>query len=116
MPHTPARRARRLISALTAGAIALTGAIVAPLTEAEPAEAAYPDTFNPLAMNGGFTVYAREDITLGNQETEGSIAAGGTATKPGDSQYTIIHVAAGTGDYSIPSVDGDPTRLLVGAF
>ncbi|UYO96592.1 DUF5979 domain-containing protein [Microbacterium sp. M28] len=116
MPHTPARRARRLISALTAGAIALTGAIVAPLTEAEPAEAAYPDTFNPLAMNGGFTVYAREDIRLGNQETEGSIAAGGTATKPGDSQYTIIHVAAGTGDYSIPSVDGDPTRLLVGAF
>ncbi|WP_243231734.1 DUF5979 domain-containing protein [Microbacterium sp. CIAB417] len=115
MPHT-AVRPRRLLAAVTAGALAIAGAVVAPLTAPGPAQAAYPDSFNPLAMNGGFTVYAREDITLGNQETEGSIAAGGTATKPGDGQYTIIHVAAGTGDYTLPSVDGDPTRLLVDAF
>ncbi|WP_460798881.1 DUF5979 domain-containing protein [Microbacterium sp. GXF0217] len=116
MPHTPARRARRLVSTLTVSALALASVVVAPLAVPAPAQAAYPDTFNPLAMNGGFTVYAREDITLGNQETEGSIAAGGVATKPGDSQYAIIHVAAGTGDYTIPSVDGDPTRLLVGSY
>ncbi|WP_406246868.1 DUF5979 domain-containing protein [Microbacterium sp. M] len=116
MLQYPARRARRLLSGLVAGALALTGAVVAPLATATPAQAAYPDTFNPLAMNGGFTVYAREDITLGNQETEGSIAAGGVATKPGESQYAIIHVAAGTADYTIPSIDGDPTRLLVDSY
>ena len=89
MLHHPVRRARRLFSAIAVGALALTGAIVAPLAAVPSAQAAYPETFNPLAMNGGFTVYAREDITLGNQETEGSIAAGGVATKPGDSQYAI---------------------------
>lgn len=116
MSYNSLRRARRLVSAVTVGALALTGAIVAPIITSAPAQAAYPETFNPLAMNGGFTVYAREDITLGNQETEGSIAAGGVATKPGDSQYAIIHVAAGTADYTIPSIDGDPTRLLVDSY
>ncbi|MFB7251307.1 DUF5979 domain-containing protein [Microbacterium sp. NPDC056234] len=116
MPHHTVRRARRLVSAVTVGALALTAAVVAPIAASAPAQAAYPDTFNPLAMTGGFTVYARDDITLGNQETEGSIAAGGIATKPGDSQYAIIHVAAGTADYTIPSIDGDPTRLLVDSY
>ncbi|TQM18577.1 collagen-binding domain-containing protein, partial [Microbacterium kyungheense] len=82
-----------------------------------PAVAAYPDSVNPFAIAGGFTVYAREDALLQNQETEGSIAVGGTATVQGSSgQYTIIHVSAGTGAYDLPSVDGDPTRFLVGQY
>ncbi len=83
----------------------------------QPAAAAYPESVNPFAIAGGFTVYAREDALLQNQETEGSIAVGGTATvAPSASQYTIIHVSAGTGDYDLPTVDGDPTRFLVGQY
>ena len=60
----------------------------------QPAAAAYPESVNPFAIAGGFTVYAREDALLQNQETEGSIAVGGTATVQARSasQYTIIHV------------------------
>jgi choice-of-anchor A domain-containing protein len=72
---------------------------------------------NPFAIAGGFTIYARENALLQNQETEGSIAVGGMATvAPQATQYTIIHVAAGTGDYDLPTVDGDPTRFLVNRY
>ena len=107
---------RTWLAALTAAALAVSGAVVVDVASAPPARAAYPDSFNPFSMNGGFTVYAREDALLQNQETEGSIAVGGTSTVQGSSgQYTIIHVAAGTGDYDLPTVDGDPTRYLVGS-
>ncbi|TDN92687.1 DUF5979 domain-containing protein [Microbacterium sp. BK668] len=105
-----------LAGAVVAGLAATVGVAVSPAPP--PADAAYPDTFNPFSMNGGFTVYAREDLTMGNDETEGSLAAGGVATTQqgaGD-QYTIIHVSAGTADYTLPTVDGDPTRLLVGSY
>lgn len=107
------RRPRRALAAALALILGATGAVA---LSPEPAAAAYPDTFNPFAMSGGFTVYAREDATLGNDETEGSVAVGGTLTKPGDGQYALIHVAAGTGDYTLPTVDGDATRLLVGSY
>ncbi|WP_160426003.1 DUF5979 domain-containing protein [Agromyces seonyuensis] len=105
-------------AASVVGAIALVAGlgVVASPTTPPSAWAAYPGTFNPLAMNGGFTVYAREDLVLGNTETEGSLAAGDAATYQGGGQYEIIHVATGTSDYTIPSVDGDPTRLLVGQY
>ncbi|GAA2978169.1 choice-of-anchor A domain-containing protein [Microbacterium terrae] len=107
---------RTWLAALTAAALAVSGAVVVDVASAPPARAAYPDSFNPFSMNGGFTVYAREDALLQNQETEGSIAVGGTSTVQGSSgQYTIIHVSAGTGDYDLPTVDGDPTRYLVGS-
>ncbi|WP_105567391.1 DUF5979 domain-containing protein [Microbacterium halophytorum] len=109
-------RARRILAAVATGALALTGAVVAPLAAPAPAEAAYPESFNPFSANGGFTVYARNDLSLGNTETEGSLAAGGTTTHPGDAQYAIVHVVAGTGDYTIPTVDGDPTRLLTDRY
>nr|WP_157681872.1 hypothetical protein [Microbacterium pygmaeum] len=49
-------------------------------------------------------MYARENALLLNQETEGSIAVGDTATVQGSSgTYTIIHVAAGPGDYTLPA-------------
>jgi choice-of-anchor A domain-containing protein len=102
---------------MTAALLATTGVVAVGLALPEPAAAAYPETVNPFAIGGGFTVYAREDALLQNQETEGSIAAGGTATvAPSAAQYTIIHVSAGTGDYDLPTVDGDPTRLLVGQY
>lgn len=111
-------RTRRWLAAALATVLATTGTVVASTTlAAPPAHAAYPETFNPFTMNGGFTVYAREDALLQNQETEGSIAVGGTATVQGSSgTYTIIHVSAGTGDYTLPTVDGDPTRLLVNSY
>ena len=117
MPRTARSRIRSIVAGAVATALVATGAtVVTAAAPPAPAQAAYPDTFNPFAMNGGFTVYAREDLTMGNDETEGSLAAGGVATKPGDGQYTIIHVAAGTADYTLPTVDGDPTRLLVGEY
>jgi choice-of-anchor A domain-containing protein/LPXTG-motif cell wall-anchored protein len=113
--HRPAHsRTRSAVAAVLVGALALSGAVV--LTPTQPAAAAYPDSFHPFSASGGFTVYAREDATLGNTETEGSIAVGGVATKPGAGQYTLVHVVAGTGDYTLPVVDGDPTRLLVGSY
>lgn len=108
------RTGRRVGAAAVVSASLIVSALVAP--PLEPAHAAYPDMFNPFAIAGGYTVYAREDAVLGNDETEGAIAVGGTATKPGDGQYTLVHVVAGTADYTLPTVDGDPTRLLVGAF
>ncbi|MDR7110338.1 choice-of-anchor A domain-containing protein [Microbacterium trichothecenolyticum] len=113
----PRRRMRSFVAGLTAALLATTGAVVAGAIDPQPAAAAYPESVNPFAIAGGFTVYAREDALLQNQETEGSIAVGGTATVQGSSgQYTIIHVSAGTGNYDLPTVDGDPTRFLVGEY
>ncbi|GAA5085683.1 hypothetical protein GCM10025760_04850 [Microbacterium yannicii] len=113
----PRPRLRRWVAGLTAALLAATGTVVAGAVDPQPAAAAYPDSVNPFAIAGGFTIYAREDALLQNQETEGSIAVGGTATVQGSSgQYTIIHVSAGTGDYDLPTVDGDPTRFLVGEY
>ncbi|MFK4835809.1 DUF5979 domain-containing protein [Microbacterium sp. ZW T2_14] len=117
MPRTVRPLVRRLVAGVTAALLAVTGAVVGGTIAAPPAAAAYPESVNPFAIAGGFTVYAREDALLQNQETEGSIAVGGTATvAPSASQYTIIHVSAGTGDYDLPTVDGDPTRFLVGKY
>lgn len=116
MPRSTRPYVTRALAALTASALLVAGVVVAPSSITPPAAAAFPDTFNPFAISGNFTVYAREDLTLGNDETEGSLAAGGVATKPGEDPYQIIHVAAGTSDYTIPLVDGDPTRLLAGSY
>ena len=100
---------------LLVGALALTGAVAGPAA-VEPAAAVPPAALNPFGMNGGFTVYAREDLRLDNDETEGSLAAGDMVTRVGGGQYAIAHIIAGTGDYVLPTVDGDPTRLLMGRF
>ncbi|TDE95747.1 choice-of-anchor A family protein [Occultella glacieicola] len=107
---------RRLGAALIAAVLAASGAVALETGTAPTAVAAYPETFNPFAIGGGFTIYAREDATLGNTETEGSVAVGGELTKPGDGQFSLVHVVAGTGAYTLPTVDGDPTRLLIGSF
>ncbi|GAA5195831.1 DUF5979 domain-containing protein [Microbacterium jejuense] len=117
MSTTYRPRLRRFLAAALSTALAVTGAVAVTTLPAQPAAAAYPDSVNPFAIAGGFTVYAREDALLQNQETEGSIAVGSTATVQGSSgTYSIIHVSAGTGDYDLPTVDGDPTRFLVGSY
>ncbi|MBW9109419.1 DUF5979 domain-containing protein [Microbacterium ureisolvens] len=117
MPLSDRPRLRRIVAGITATLLAATGAVVVGASDPEPAAAAYPESVNPFAIAGGFTVYARKDALLQNQETEGSIAVGGTATvAPQATQYTIIHVSAGTGNYDLPTVDGDPTRFLVNRY
>ncbi len=107
----------RWLAALTVAALAATTAVVVDTSLSEPAHAAFPETFNPFAMNGGYTVYARENALLENHELEGSVAIGGVATARGSTgTFSIIHVAAGTGAYTLPTVDGDPTRMLVGSY
>jgi choice-of-anchor A domain-containing protein len=111
------KTARRLLSIGIVGALAAAGLTVTEVAATPaPARAAYPDAVNPFAMNGGFTVYARQDLTINNDETEGSLAAGGVTTLRGDGEYAVLHVVAGTGDYGLPTVDGDPTRLLTGSY
>src|SRR5690606_21519838 len=57
------------------------------------------------------------DARLDNHETEGSVAVGGELTVRAEGgMYPIVHHVAGTADYTIPTVDGDPTRLLVGSY
>lgn len=109
---------RRVAAFVTAAVLAATGAVAMAVSSPAPAAADFPESVNPFAIGGGFTVYARDDALIRNQETEGSIAVGRTATvAPANaSQYTIIHVSAGTGDYDLPVVDGDPTRFLVGRY
>ncbi|NHB84533.1 hypothetical protein G7085_07730 [Tessaracoccus sp. HDW20] len=58
---------------------------------------------------------AQGDATLGNGELEGSIAVTGriVSTKQ---NFPLVHKVAGLGDYTIPSIDGVPVRLLAGSF
>ncbi|WP_163541861.1 collagen-binding domain-containing protein [Occultella kanbiaonis] len=96
--------------------VALAAAIAVSGTAA-PAQAAVGDEFNPFDAAGGYSIYAREDAVLGNAETEGAIAVGGTlAVRADGGGYAVLHVSAGTGDYGLPTVDGEPTRLLIGGF
>lgn len=108
---------RRTTSGLLAAALALGGLVGlgAQTASAPPAAAAEGDV-NPFTSAGGYTVYAQRDAIVGNQELEGSLAAGRNLTDTTAAQWAVIHVAAGTADYTIPTVDGDPNRLLIGRF
>ncbi|KZM78808.1 collagen-binding domain-containing protein [Cellulosimicrobium sp. I38E] len=111
-PSTPRRARRRPAAALLAVGLLSGAGLVVPATSAAAA-----DAVNPFDLAGGFSVYAREDARLGNHETEGSVAVGGELTVRAEGgMYAIVHQVAGTADYTIPTVDGDPTRLLVGSY
>lgn len=114
--------------AVLAGGIASTTAVVAAaatvsgsastLLPARSASVLAPgmSAVNPLTLAGGFTVYARSNAVLGNSEFEGSIAVGDTLRLTQTATYQFAHVIAGTGSYVLPTVDGDPTRVLLGAY
>ncbi|MGC4174114.1 collagen-binding domain-containing protein [Demequina sp.] len=97
-------------------AVAVLGTIAATTVLGSSAGAA-ETAVNPFDDAGGFSVYAIEDANLFNSEVEGALAVGGTlrAVSPG-SRFPIVHYVAGTAAYTPPVVDGDATRLLIGAF
>ncbi|WP_425563824.1 collagen-binding domain-containing protein [Ornithinimicrobium humiphilum] len=64
-------------------------------------------TINPFATNNGFSIVAKGNATLGNNEIEGSIAAFGSIAAT-SSNYPLVHKVAGVGDCAIPTIDGDP--------
>lgn len=117
MRRTSTAVGRRTTSGLLAAALALGGLVGlgAQTATAPPAAAAEGDV-NPFTSAGGYTVYAQRDAFAGNQELEGSLAAGRNFARTTAEQWAVIHVAAGTADYTIPTVDGDPNRLLIGRF
>jgi choice-of-anchor A domain-containing protein/LPXTG-motif cell wall-anchored protein len=91
------------------GGLALTAIAV---LAASPASGASL-SLNPMAPTAGFTVVGFGDVTLANTEIEGSVAAGGTLATPNG--YAFIHTSGLTPPgYTLPVVDGDPTRVLVG--
>ncbi|MCL2729984.1 MAG: choice-of-anchor A family protein, partial [Actinomycetia bacterium] len=71
-------------------------------------------TLNPMAVNNGFTVFTSGNGTFGNSEIEGSIASGGNVTFSNPS-FAMIHSSGlAPTSYTLPVIDGDPTRLMVG--
>lgn len=90
--------------------LALVGSVA--LSPLSPALADTPGS-NPLAPLGGFTVVTAGDGVLGNVELEGSLAVGGDLSIL--RSYAFIHSSGLTPtDYALPTVDGDPTRVLIG--
>ncbi|NUL49335.1 VaFE repeat-containing surface-anchored protein [Cellulosimicrobium funkei] len=111
----PTRRPRwrRLLATLTA--MGLTMGMVAPGWTADKA-AAEPVMFNPFAVNQGFTILAEGDLALNNGELEGAAAAFGTASSGNSNGFGLLHDSAGVPDYSVPTIDGAPVRLLAESF
>ena len=94
------------VTALAAG---MAVAVGAPVAQAEPT------TFNPFDANNGFSIVSQGDVSLGNAELEGSVAAFGTIESTKDN-YAIVHEVAGTPDYTVPTIDGEPVRILANEF
>ena len=76
----------------------------------------------PNGSESGYTLFVRENAILANSELEGTLAVGGTATF-GDPrgnqnlQYPIFHGGVGGNtDYSVPTIDGVPNRVLIQEF
>lgn len=98
----------------------------APADPADPADPAEPvlTDVNPFAGNRGFTLLSLGDVGLNNLEFEGSVAAFGAAStvrisgplSPNIDGYPIVHHSAGSPDYSVPLIDGEPVRLLADRF
>lgn len=111
----PARASRHRVTARSLIAVALAGVTCSVLLSAPMDALAAPVSENPLAGLAGFTVVSAGDITLGNHELEGSVAAGGDVRVGSASPYSVIHSAAGNGTYSLPqSADGTYFRLIAG--
>src|SRR5699024_8321427 len=99
---------KKLVATATA-AIFAAGGLTALSASAETT------TFNPFDVNQGFSIVTLGDATVGNNELEGSIAAFGSIAST-SSNYPLVHKVAGMGDYTVPTIDGDPVRLLADSF
>lgn len=78
--------------------------------------AAATSTFNPFDVNNGFTVVTKGDAHLNNGEIEGAVAAFGNISSGNQNGYPVVHQAAGESDYTVPSIDGSPVRILAKEF
>ncbi|UCR87851.1 VaFE repeat-containing surface-anchored protein [Mycetocola spongiae] len=78
--------------------------------------AAAQETFNPFDINRGFTAVAQGDAYLNNGEVEGAVAAFGVIATGNPNGYPGVHSAAGEADYTVPSIDGTPVRILATAY
>lgn len=94
------------VTALAAG---MAVAVGAPVAQAEPT------MFNPFDANNGFSIVSQGNVSLGNAELEGSVAAFGTIQST-EGNYPIRHVSAGMPDYTVPTIDGEPVRILANEF
>lgn len=116
--NAPTRRLDPPRMRLAAGLGAITLALLAGVGTAASSVAA-PQAgrvaVNPFEVNGGFTVVAQGDLTLGNGEIEGSVATFGTLRSTVH-RHPIGHRVAGTGEYRVPSIDDDPVRILANTF
>ncbi len=74
------------------------------------------DLATPVDSEWGFTIWTSGDASFTNSETEGSIAVGGMARFGGNNQYPVHQKKAGNGDYGLPKIDGDVTRVLLNGF
>ncbi len=111
----PARASQRRANSRSFTAAALAGVVCCVLLSAPTDAQASSISENPLAGLAGFTVVSAGDMTLGNHELEGSVAAGGDIRVGSASPYSVIHSAAGNGDYSLPqAADGTYYRLIAG--
>ena len=71
----------------------------------------------PTGSKDRYTVFVKDNAHFANAETEGSIAVGGVATFDKNAGiYPLVHQAAGNEDYSLPTLDGAPNRLLLQEF
>lgn len=113
MPKT--RNNGRALRALAWSGAAMLALLAGVVGAAAPAQAA-SSTFNPFDVNQGFTVVTKGDAHLNNSEFEGSIAVLGSISSGNQNGYTMIHQAAGTPDYVVPTVDGVPVRILADRF
>ncbi|PFG16249.1 choice-of-anchor A domain-containing protein [Propionicimonas paludicola] len=105
-------RGKRALGLSGAALLALLAGVVG---AAGPAQAA-SSTFNPFDVNQGFTVVTKGDAYLNNSEFEGSIAVLGSISSGNQNGYPMIHQAAGTPDYVVPTIDGVPVRILADRF
>ena len=132
IPTIPARGGmRRLLAAAATFALAGTGLILAttpaaaepgPETRATCSPVNPMGAATPIGSDNGYTLFVRENAILANSELEGTLAVGGTATF-GDSrgfqggQYPIMHGGVGgNADYDVPTIGGEPNRVLLQEF
>src|SRR5699024_10351324 len=62
------------------------------------------------------TIVAQGDATLDNVELEGSVAAFGSIASGDPDGFPVIHHAAGSADYAVPTIDETPARILAEEF
>ncbi|WP_185975619.1 collagen-binding domain-containing protein, partial [Tessaracoccus rhinocerotis] len=96
---------------MLAGALTLGTFLVGATSMARAAT----EYFNPFDVNGGFSILAQGDVTLGNGELEGSVAATG-AINSSKQNYPVLHHVGGMADYEVPRIDGVPVRILANEF